>query len=477
MPARLLPRPARAQTDSWTTLRVLTPIAFILGFLLHLQTYESIQPLVVMLIVAAPMWFVLLVAFRAPEVRWGYSWLVSWYWLCAGISLLLDGPTQVRPGSVVDAEKFYTLLSLGITPTGLDDLRRFLEGPFAILVWNYLYEWVVNMGGIHLPHIGISINIFNISAAAVLSSLMVILINGYDRRRIISVFYLFSGCGIFILFATLHVRDAFICLVVSALAAIWCAFLVKRRLIWLFLIIVTTPIFTFVLHYLRYDLSAVPVAFAGVGLASLVAAKDIGRAGERVWINVLLVLGLLAVGFAIVMIGPDIIRRFEGRTSAYTEMAGDRAQSDSLGMALIVNQPLPVRLVLGPAYVLFMPIPLWGGSLLSGITYALTKAMGAVFFYFLVSRLAATVSMMAIYPRARRASVLFLLGVFLIFLMAIGATSLESRHIGPFVPMAIVASLAFSGSPEFNVRRKNWLKLILLAMLGVHSMWVVLKIL
>lgn len=465
-----------AKIGPWSTLRVFTPVAFAGGSLLHFDTYDSVQPLFVMLLIAGPMWLLLtLLASRAPEIRWGYSWLVSWYWLCAGISLLLDGPTQVTPGSLIDAEKFYTQLYLQFTPTSLDDLRKVLEGPLAILVWNYFYEWTVNMGGTHLPHIGVSINIFNMAATGVISAFMAIILYGYDRRRLFILFALFTGCGLFILFATLHVRDSFICLIIAALAALWCAFLVRKDLFSMLLIIAATPLFTFALHYLRYDLNSVPIAFAGVGLAALVAAKDVRRGGERLWINTLLVLGLTAVGFAAATVGADLAQRFERGTGAYVAMAGSGAQADSLGMALVVNQPFLLRLIIGPIYVLFMPIPLWGSSLESGATYALAKAIGAVFFYFLVSRLAVTAFVLVSYPQSRRASVLFLFGVFLIFLMAIGATSIESRHIGPFVPLAIVASLAFCDSAALDSKRANYLKMIFLVMIIAHFMWMILK--
>src|SRR5690606_39918483 len=98
----------------------------------------------------------------------------------------------------------------------------------------------------------------------------------------------------------------------------------------------------------------------------------------------------------------------------------------SLDLALVVEQPLLIRSIVGPLYALLMPIPVWAGFEL-GSVYQIGKSLGALFCYFLVPAVAARIWGMKKNGSSRSASVIFLLMVFMIFLITIGLTSLESR--------------------------------------------------
>ncbi len=53
----------------------------------------------------------------------------------------------------------------------------------------------------------------------------------------------------------------------------------------------------------------------------------------------------------------------------------------SLGKALVVNQPLPIRAVVGSAYLWVFPVPFWHGFF-TGSLYHILKSLHAVFAFF-----------------------------------------------------------------------------------------------
>ena len=49
----------------------------------------------------------------------------------------------------------------------------------------------------------------------------------------------------------------------------------------------------------------------------------------------------------------------ESKMTSYTNMAASQSSGHSLGMQLVVNQPMPSRLVMGTGSMMIFPLPLW----------------------------------------------------------------------------------------------------------------------
>ena len=73
---------------------------------------------------------------------------------------------------------------------------------------------------------------------------------------------------------------------------------------------------------------------------------------------------------------------------------------------------------------------------------------------------------------------LFLGMTFAAFVMAVSMSSLEARHIGPFVLFALVFSLVFDSRNEIHrSTRRQLLAATLFMMVGVHALWLAVKFL
>jgi hypothetical protein len=145
-------------------------------------------------------------------------------------------------------------------------------------------------------------------------------------------------------------------------------------------------------------------------------------------------------------------------------------------MALIVNQSLPIRLVLGSIYLFVFPIPFWGGFQLESVQ-AFFKSANVVFFYFVLPLLAISLLKLVRHKRSRSVSVLFLLFLSLGFTVAIAGTSLETRHFGAFlIPIFVIATMPDLRADNERLQYKQYLFVILSGVIVVHLAWVILKV-
>lgn len=468
------PQAERRAEQVWSALLFFTPIAFFIGSALHGAVYASVQPAILFgTLVLAVAAFLSLILTSHRRVLQAFLWLACFYWLCAGLVTYFEGPTRIDWGSTVDAEKFYTFLASTNITWDIDELSRKIEGALAVLLWDGLYSLAMNLGIQHEPYIGISLNIIAMSLTGGLAVLMTRNYFGDDMRRTLRVVVLFAVYGIFLMFATHHIRDAYACLGITMLAYVSVAYLHRRSFLGVVIVIVASLSAGFPLYYLRAEFVFVPIAFAAAGLGSLFVAGDI-RGSQRFAVNMAVFAGLLVIAGAIQVIGADMAETITRGNEAYSRFGEEGASQDSLGLRLVVNQPLPVRVIVGPPYVLFMPIPVWWGFV-QGQSYHLFKSLAALLAYFLAPAMFATVMTMWRQPSNRTAPLAFLVAGFSGFLVVIGMTSAETRHMAAFVPLAIVASVALIDNPAYARTYRSALRFTLVLMAVLHMVWLVLK--
>jgi hypothetical protein len=191
----------------------------------------------------------------------------------------------------------------------------------------------------------------------------------------------------------------------------------------------------------------------------------------------LLILGCATVAAFAMIYLQDMIAALDRGREGYAELARDQHTADSLGMALIWNQPLPVRMVLGSIYLYVFPIPFWSGFQLESV-YNVFKSANVVFFYFVLPLLAISILRLIRHKQARSVSVLFMLFLTLGFTLAIAGSSLETRHFGAFLlPIFVLATIPDLRERNVRLQYKRYLFVVLSGVIVVHLAWSVLKLL
>lgn len=373
-----------------------------------------------------------------------------------------------------DAARFFDMASGRSDNLSLVELRVVHEGSLAIVMWGWFYDFFAALGFPRERYVGILANVTAVAFSGVLALKITRLVYGQDPERFKRLTILFASCGLFWIFAGIHLRDSLVLLSITMLAYSWLYFLAKPDLGWRLLQTVTMSLLLGLFFgFLRGEFVFVPIAMAMAGTAALMVGRKNGR--NRLIAYVLVAAGLTAAGVLLAIFGEAIQYALLSGREGYMELSADQHGADSLGMALIINQPMPVRLVFGSIYLFVFPIPFWTGFQLES-AYNLFKSFNVVFFYFLLPLLILALRQIWKDKRQRTATIMFMLFLLLGFTLAIAGTSLETRHFGAFLAPIFVLALL----PDFNspIVRHNY-KLVLITMLTgvllVHMAWAIMK--
>jgi hypothetical protein len=284
---------------------------------------------------------------------------------------------------------------------------------------------------------------------------------------------LFVFCGMFWLFAAIHIRDAMVLLAVSLLTLYWVRLLAFRTGMDFVRLGLATAVGFLSFGLLREELVFVPLGMMGAGCAAVC-----WEGGKRDVVGVLLALvlagGIIAyfvTGTTRESLAGDLVRNWE----AYGDLSLLESREGSLGNKLIVEQAVPVRLILGSAYLFVYPIPFWSGFQLES-SYHVFKSQNVLFMYAVSPLLGLAVWRVMRGDIFRRAVLLFLLFVVTGFALGVAATSLEGRHFGVFfVPLLVFALIPDLSDPRERAVYWRTLVLYLGVIAVVHLTWVILK--
>ncbi len=451
---------------------------FALGALINAASYGSIAPVVVASIFFTAVQLLLIMTPLGGHAEQRmFNRVFAFGFVMAGVAAFYANQLQDASQLFSDAGGFFDMATGKSSGLSLIEIQIIHEGALAIALWEMTYDLFAELGFEKGRYIGVSFNVLAVALSGVIGIKILRKMFGNDDYRFRRLTVLVSACGLLWLFAGIHIRDAVVLLGITALAYAWVHFLAKPDLSWrLGQIVVWSLLALTFLGFLRGEFAFVPVAMMIAALAALILSTK--HAGHRR----LVLLGVLFLGSAAIVIFAmiylqDMIAVLDRGREGYAELTGDQHAADSLGMTLIVNQPLPIRLVLGSIYLYFFPVPFWSGLQFESV-YALFKSANAVFFYFVSPLLAISLLKLIRHKQARSVYVLFMLFLTLGFTFAIAGTSLENRHFGAFlIPVFVLASIPDLRDGNVRLQYKQYLFFVFSGVIVVHLAWIILKLL
>jgi hypothetical protein len=449
---------------------------FSLGAVIHAASYLSFAP--VLLAVSLIVFFHMLLYLSSLGGVWERHIFTRVFlvgYLMAGVAAVYANQLLDQSQLFSDAGGFYELATKSnLRYLPLIELQALHEGALAIKLWGIAYDFFSAVGFPKERYVGILMNVSAVAMTGVVTLKMARLVYGHDPHRFKLLTLIFSLCGLFWIFAGIHLRDSAVLLSITSIGYVWIYFLQKPDVsLRLVLVIVASVFASAFLGFLRGEFAFVPIAIAMAAIATLMFVSN-SRRGFVTYFLAIIGLGLL--GWSVATIGETILDTLLRSYEGYAEHAADEHSSDSLGMALIVNQAMPIRLLLGSIYLFVFPIPFWSGFQLDSV-YNLFKSFNVIFFYFFLPLLVLALIKIWKHSSTRSSSIVFLLIFATGFIMAIAGTSLETRHFGVFLPPMFVLALL----PDLRIKafRRNYIQLLTILFAGVfmvHLVWFLLKI-
>lgn len=446
------------------------------GSLLQVVIYDTSQPLVVGIIFFfAGIGILRFSAIGGLFERRAFQLVFSicWFWagVAASYSVYFNDPGQ----NVLDAWRFFCAASQNAAGLSIDEISQMSEGAGAILIWREVYNLFADLGFNKGSYIGVTFNVFLVSMTSVISIKISKCIFGNDNKRQARLIILFSLCGIFWLFASIHLRDSSILFLNTTLMYIGVRFLVMPKMKQALVLVVSFATSTVIYSFLRTEFFFVPIAVLIALVTALMFFGIKGHWPTKLLICVILIVGGLAVAYFSKPSG-GLMDSFIRGNQLYAEKSNTDADANSLGSVFLVNQPLLLRIPIGSFFMQVSPIPFWVGFQ-AQYAYRLFKSLNAVFMWFVLplSILGAR-RVLQINERNKSSSLMFLLFVYAGFTVAIAVTSLEGRHLGSFlVPLLVLATVPDLKLKRDSVAYMNLLAAWLLVAIFIHILWAALK--
>ena len=322
------------------------------------------------------------------------------------------------------------------------------DGIGAVNFWKIFYDFFYSIGFVKLPYIGITINTMFVSLSGLFSLKMVKIVYPKDSLRYFRYIFLFCSCSLFMLFASLHLRDAFILFFVTLQSYAWIRFIKLEDLRSFIFLFVVSCLSSYALFYLRAEFFALSIGFTFSFISSYLLTKNLSKFNKSFLFGTFSLLSLLILGF--IFNFTSTISDVIAASLVYTEAAG--SSGPSLGNDLISSQPLPLRLILGSIALFIMPIPFWSGIEINSI-YFLFKSLSAIYFYFIIPLIVLSLYNFISFKKIRNTENYFLLFCILGFTAVVVLTSSENRHIGSFIPLFLLFALIPSLNKIIEIKK------------------------
>lgn len=445
----------------------------IVGTMLNLLAYQSWQPLFVATVLYGAGYALLrLTPLGGAEERRTFAACFATAWCAAGIAALYMH-FALDPDQLNDAEDFYVLASDPYaSPLGLAGLQLLTSGSGAIMLWRGFYEFFASFGLERGRYIGITVNSLAVALNAVFAIKIAREVFGDDARRLNRLTVLLATCGLYALFASIHLRDALALVSVTALTFAWVRYINRSGIGGFLLASIATVLASFVLPLLRAEFFFVPIATTLAGVVAILLF-DPARNGRRGFIVGLVAIGMIVLANLLIQYQDAI--RFLLTTAPKNYASGAGRASGSLGYALILAAPFPLNVILKSVNQFVAPVPVWTGFQLQS-AYILFKSLSAIYFYAVLPLVVVALSRIFHDRNRRTPALMFLVFLAIGFTAAVGGTSGESRHLGAFLASFQVLALI----PDPRVRAdltacRGWAGLFIAAIVAVHVAWAVLK--
>lgn len=363
----------------------------------------------------------------------------------------------------------------------LTDMKKSIDGSLSVFVWNRLYTLNRILGFDDAPWVGILFNDFLVGLSAGLTIQTARYLFGSDARRLKLLGSLFATCGMFWLFGALHLRDSFTLfaqtlLLYGFVRALALPQVSNGILLSIILFFVTLSSF-----YLREEGVALIAVFCVLGLMSWI--RDRKYSGVRLFF--LWIVGFIVASF--IFIDTFVSYQEFGLRKIITIITSvqqhykkaEALSSAGLRFSWVVDQPLLIRLLTGSVYMHIYPLPLWAyfKPVLTenywikgyqGLYLAAITPFGVVGIY---TALKQTIR------RGLNARPLCFLALYtIVTLFSVVVTSLETRHLGQFLPAFLILSvLPDRWSPRIRSQLKLCCVVWYSAVVGIHCLYIVVK--
>jgi len=272
-----------------------------------------------------------------------------------------------------------------------------------------------------------------------------------------------------------HLREAFVALLVAIIVLAWLSWLTyPKSTARAAYCVVATGSATAAFFLLRTELLLFPLLAAAVGLSAYLLLR---ARSERLFTPPVIIMAAAFVGAAALSSDQlsEMLAYVTEKYAGYAEHGAKTAAPDSMGMTLVVNQPMLVRVPVGAIYVLMAPIPAWTAAT-AGTAYHLFLGLRGLQFYFVLPLLIMAVGELARHRLARTAPLAFLLALNLCLVAGLAGSSLEGRHLaGIAIPIFALATLPDLRSPRVWSQYKLLTFGTLAFMAAIHFAWLVLK--
>jgi len=337
--------------------------------------------------------------------------------------------------TTTDSHTFYNLVVSNSSEDGLEDLRSVVNAPLPVITWRIFYTILAPLGD--APYIGILLNSFLVGMTGSVTIRGAKHIAGIDPRILCRLGTLFAACGMFWLFGAIFIRDSFALLL--NVVVLWACLkaLSLPNLKNLIVLAAAVAAAAICMNYIREGASLLFVAV--LLLALFCWTRRYKGSVLTIMFPIVIVLLAILLQSALGLYSAEVTTAVQsGATSS-----GSQTQDvgNSLGAAMVVTQPMPIRIPLGFVYLFIQPIPLWNNFRFFMIEYHWIKGWQGLFMAGIVPSF-----VVGFFISARQgmrgghaAPPLSFLALYaLITTMAVAATSLETRHHGQFIPAILI---------------------------------------
>ena len=451
--------PSTAADFSWVLVGILAAT--------YAVTIEAVpQALVFILSVALLGYGACCLLFRGPaktEQRSAYVQTFSAAVLAIAIARTMAVFFDDQLQNSSDAGSFFQAAAFVLRETDIYEVRLIINGWGAVWLWSEFYRIAHLFFPSPTPLVGLSVNalVLALGGAILVDAATVLARAVGGAPRVTKRLYVW--CFLFWLFASFHLRDAMTVFLTIVTLRVW-LWLYERHSVmrWCLATALSAGLF-WAIGTIREESTSIIVVTVIVGVAGLLSRTS----GALRLIITLFGLLALFVSYQVVYVrlmgAADILKFYQ---EGYQFDLGDQ----SLGNRLIISRSTPVRSVLGFAYLHVFPIPAWNGFTL-GSPYYWFKSLQLLHMAMLLPAAIAGALALARRKTEERSYLILLVGVYVVISVAVGLSSLETRHSSQVIPcLMLLAAVTHQSRTEARLRA-----FVFAGLVGIHVFWAILK--
>jgi len=327
-----------------------------------------------------------------------------------------------------DAAYFFETASTGDYDFSFDESLLFTENQLPLMLYGEVYALMSSLGLDANPFGGILVNAALVVAALALALHYARTRFGFGPYRQLKLAGLLSFNGLIMMFAGIHMRDAFLFFTATVAMVAFHPSPARTSLprhAARFGLLVVLAVLSFLS---RKEGFAVPVL---IYLLAIASKLDFRRTGVR-----FAMLACAAV-IATVAVWLNVIQLVTENAEAYKLLSQEESSSSSLAYFLLYDLPVPLSTFAGMALLLFIKVPFWRGALYDSYSFYISLAAFQMLF------IAPTVIGLCWYAMTKRLELrlhyLFLILVAMVFIVTI--TSNQVRHLAVVYPAMMIVYL------------------------------------